>query len=89
MERPTQFLGPVNLGNPGEFTMLELAELVQRLTGSNSPINFQPLPIDDPRLRRPVIDKAIEHLGWEPKVELADGIARMVAWSREADWANA
>lgn len=88
MERPTQFLGPVNLGNPGEFTMLELAELIRDVAGSGSRIEHRPLPIDDPKMRRPVIDKAIEHLGWEPKVALVDGITQMVAWARKTGWMN-
>lgn len=68
------FTGPVNLGNPGEFTMLELAELVLKLTGSKSKIVHKPLPSDDPTQRCPVIDLAKEKLGWKPTVKLEDGL---------------
>ena len=68
------FIGPVNLGNPGEFTMLELAELVLKLTGSKSKIVYRPLPSDDPTQRCPVIDLAREKLGWQPTVKLEDGL---------------
>jgi UDP-glucuronate decarboxylase len=74
--------GPVNLGNPGEFTMLELAEAVLRLTGSKSKIEFKPLPTDDPLQRCPDITQAKELLGWEPKVALADGLERTIAYFR-------
>ena len=66
--------GPINLGNPAEFTMRELAEIVVELTGSSSKIAFRPLPSDDPRQRQPDITKAREILGWEPKVALRDGL---------------
>jgi dTDP-glucose 4,6-dehydratase len=68
--------GPVNIGNDGEFTMLELAEQVLAVTGSSSEIVFRPLPVDDPRQRRPDLTLARELLGWEPTVALADGLAR-------------
>jgi len=74
---------PTNVGNPGEFTILELAELVLEITGSSSPIVHRPLPSDDPRQRRPVIDVARDVLGWEPKVQLREGLARTVAYFRE------
>lgn len=64
------FLGPVNIGNPGEFTMLELAEKVIAMTGSKSKIVFRPLPSDDPKMRRPDISLAKSKLDWEPKVPL-------------------
>jgi dTDP-glucose 4,6-dehydratase len=67
-------VGPVNIGNPGEFTMLELAELVLEVTGSSSEIVHEPLPTDDPRQRRPDITIARERLGWEPQVELREGL---------------
>jgi UDP-glucuronate decarboxylase len=67
-------LGPINLGNPGEFTMLELAEKIIGLTRSKSKLVFMPLPTDDPRQRQPEISKAKEILGWEPRVELAEGL---------------
>jgi nucleoside-diphosphate-sugar epimerase len=70
---------PVNIGNPNEFTMLELAELVVELTGSTAGIVNQPLPADDPKLRRPDITVAREQLGWEPQVELRDGLKATIA----------
>jgi UDP-glucuronate decarboxylase len=76
--------GPVNLGNPAEFTVLELAERVLRLTGSRSRLTFAPLPADDPARRRPDISRAKELLGgWEPKVPLEEGLGRTVAYFRE------
>ncbi|MBQ6297094.1 MAG: SDR family oxidoreductase [Selenomonadaceae bacterium] len=77
------FTGPVNIGNPGEFTMLELAELVLKLTGSKSKIIHQPLPSDDPTQRCPVIDLAKEKLGWEPTVKLEDGLKVTIKYFRE------
>jgi UDP-glucuronate decarboxylase len=74
--------GPINLGNPGEFTMIELAELVLRLTGSTSPLEHRPLPSDDPRQRRPDITRATQTLGWEPKVKLEDGLKETIAYFR-------
>lgn len=76
------FTGPVNLGNPGEFTMLELAEMVIRLTGTASKIVYCPLPSDDPTQRRPVISLAKEKLGWVPEVELEEGLRRTIAYFR-------
>jgi UDP-glucuronate decarboxylase len=77
------FLGPVNLGNPGEFTMLELAEKVLSLVGSRSKLTFLPLPQDDPRQRQPVIELAKAKLGgWEPKVDLHDGLQETIAYFR-------
>jgi len=72
--------GPVNIGNPGEFTMLELAERVLRLTGSQSKLIHVPLPEDDPKQRRPDIAKAKELLGWAPTVALEEGLARTIAY---------
>ena len=74
--------GPMNLGNPGEFTMIELAELVIRTTGSKSKLKHLPLPADDPRQRRPDITRARETLGWEPKVPLAEGLRHTVDYFR-------
>ncbi|MBM4408989.1 MAG: NAD-dependent epimerase/dehydratase family protein [Chloroflexi bacterium] len=74
--------GPINLGNPDEFTMLEPARLVLELTGSASPLVFEPLPQDDPRQRRPDISRARELLGWEPRVPLREGLARTIAAMR-------
>ena len=81
MESPDDFIGPVNLGNPGEFTMLELAEKVIRLTNSQSKIVFMPLPMDDPKQRRPDISFAKKSLhGWEPKIHLEEGLKRTIAY---------
>ncbi len=78
------FVGPVNIGNPGEFTMLELAEMVLKLTGSRSKLVFQPLPQDDPKQRRPDISLAKEKLsGWGPSVALEDGLKRTIQYFRE------
>jgi UDP-glucuronate decarboxylase len=74
------FTGPVNLGNPGEFTILEPAEAVIRMTGSSSKIIFQPLPQDDPLQRKPDISLAREKLGWEPQVDLEAGLKRTIAY---------
>lgn len=74
------FTGPVNLGNPSEFTILELAEMVVALTGSKSRIVFKPLPEDDPKQRKPVIDLAEEKLNWKPKVKLEDGLKRTIEY---------
>jgi UDP-glucuronate decarboxylase len=70
--------GPINLGNPVEFTMLQLAEEVIRLTNSNSTISFHELPQDDPKQRKPDITKAKQLLDWEPKVDLMDGLKRTI-----------
>ena len=72
------FVGPVNTGNPGEFTMLELATLILELTGSKSKLIFMPLPSDDPKQRRPDITLAKEKLDWEPKVQLRDGLIKTI-----------
>ncbi|MFQ5551234.1 MAG: UDP-glucuronic acid decarboxylase family protein [Gemmatimonadales bacterium] len=69
---------PVNIGNPGEFTIKELAELVLEMTGSQSELVFEPLPVDDPKQRRPDITRAKTDLGWEPRVQLRDGLARTI-----------
>lgn len=80
MGSPDEFTGPVNLGNPLEFTILELAEQVIRLTGSRSKIVFNPLPADDPRHRQPDIRLAKEKLGWEPRVPLEEGLKHTIAY---------
>ena len=77
-----EHLGPINVGNPGEHTMLELAEMVLRLTGSRSKLVFRPLPEDDPRRRCPDIGRARSLLGWQPEVELEDGLRRTIAHFR-------
>jgi len=74
--------GPVNLGNPEEFTIGDFAELVLKITGSASPIDYRPLPKDDPTRRRPVITRAKERLGWQPEVPVVEGVTRMVEWLR-------
>jgi len=74
------FIGPVNLGNPTEFTIRELAEKTLELTGSKSPLISLPLPEDDPRQRQPDISLAKEKLGWEPVIQLADGLAKTIAY---------
>jgi nucleoside-diphosphate-sugar epimerase len=74
--------GPVNLGNPEEFTIGDFANLVLEVTGSASPIDYRPLPKDDPTRRRPVITRAKERLGWQPEVPVAAGVARMTEWLR-------
>src|SRR5450755_1842394 len=76
------FTGPINIGNPGEFTMLQLAEKVLQLVGSKSKLVHKELPQDDPKQSRPVIDLAKSKLGWEPKVNLDDGLKETVAYFR-------
>lgn len=83
MDSRADFTGPVNMGNPGEFTMLELAEKVVRLVGGRSKLAFHPLPSDDPRQRQPDITLAKQELGWEPKVSLEDGLKETVAYFRK------
>ena len=82
MENKEGFTGPVNIGNPGEFTMLELAEMVLKLTGSSSKLRFLPLPQDDPRQRKPDITLAKEKLGWEPAVKLEVGLEKTIEYFR-------
>jgi UDP-glucuronate decarboxylase len=78
MDSTEPSLGPINLGNPGEFTMLELAQKVIEITGSKSKLVYLPLPQDDPRQRQPNIEKAKEILGWEPKVNLVEGLTKTI-----------
>ena len=75
--------GPINIGNPGEFTIKQLAELVIELTGSKSKLVYEPLPSDDPTQRKPVIDKARDVLGWEPTIPLREGLVRTIAYFDE------
>ena len=82
-DSPDDFTGPVNLGNPGEFTILELAEKVIAMTGSKSEIVFKPLPADDPRQRQPDITLAKQVLGWEPKVALEKGLEKTIGYFDE------
>jgi UDP-glucuronate decarboxylase len=74
------FTGPVNIGNPGEFTMLELAQQVIELTNSKSKLVFMPLPQDDPLQRKPIIEMAKKELGWEPKIHLREGLQKTIAY---------
>ena len=80
MDSPADFTGPINIGNPGEFTMLGLAEKVIQLTGSRSKLIFKPLPSDDPKQRQPDISLARSLLDWEPKVGLEDGLKETIAY---------
>jgi UDP-glucuronate decarboxylase len=82
MNSPDDFVGPMNLGNPGEFTMLQLATQIVKLTGSPSELVFLPLPGDDPKQRKPVIDLASSALGWSPKVDLVHGLEHTIAYFR-------
>ena len=80
MDSPDHITGPINIGNPGEFTIRQLAEQVIDLTGSKSKLVFLPLPQDDPKQRQPNIDKARDILGWEPKVQLRDGLTKTITY---------
>lgn len=80
MESDNNFIGPVNLGNPEEFTMLSLAELIISMTGSKSKIEFKPLPSDDPARRKPMIDLARQKLKWEPKINLQTGLTKTIKY---------
>ena len=82
MDSPPDFTGPVNLGNPAEFTMLELAEKIIAITGGSSKLCFKPLPEDDPRQRQPDISLAKKSLGWVPTVALDDGLKETIAYFR-------
>jgi UDP-glucuronate decarboxylase len=82
MGTPKGFLGPVNLGNPAEFTILELAEILIRMTGSRAKIVFKPLPQDDPTQRKPDITLAQKKLGWQPRVPLEEGLAKTIEYFR-------
>ncbi len=83
MDTPDEVTGPVNLGNPHECSMLELARAIKRLTNSRSPIVFRPLPSDDPRRRQPHIGRARELLGWTPQVALDDGLSKTIRYFEE------
>jgi UDP-glucuronate decarboxylase len=80
MNSPDAFTGPANLGNPGEFTILELAQKVITLTGAKSKIVFKPLPSDDPVQRCPDIGLARQQLGWQPTVRLEDGLLKTISY---------
>jgi UDP-glucuronate decarboxylase len=85
MNGPDSFVGPVNIGNPGEFTILELAQLVIKMTGSKSRIIHMPLPNDDPTQRKPDITLAKKHLDWEPKIKLEQGLEKTIAYFKGID----
>lgn len=76
--------GPMNIGNPREFTVLQVAQLIKKLTRSGSPIRHKPLPVDDPKVRQPDIALARRALKWEPTVDLEDGLRRTIAWFRDS-----
>jgi UDP-glucuronate decarboxylase len=80
MSTAKEIVGPINLGNPDEFTMIELAQNILELTGSRSKIVHRPLPQDDPRQRKPDIREAQKHLGWQPEVALKDGLTKTIAY---------
>lgn len=80
MATPDSFIGPVNLGNPGEFTIKQLAQTVIDMTGSRSKIVYKPLPADDPTQRKPDISLARQHLNWEPHIKLEEGLAKTIAY---------
>jgi UDP-glucuronate decarboxylase len=88
MNGPYDFIGPVNLGNPGEFTILDLANLVLELTGAGSKLVWKPLPADDPVQRQPDITLARQRLRWEPKVALREGLIKTIEWFRSIDMSH-
>jgi len=83
MDTAADFIGPINIGNPAEFTMLELAEKIVNLVGGGSKLVFLPLPEDDPKQRQPDISLAKEKLIWEPKVSLEDGLRETISYFRK------
>jgi UDP-glucuronate decarboxylase len=89
MATPEGFTGPMNLGNPNEFTIKQLAELVIELTGSSSTIEYRPLPQDDPLQRRPDISIATKELGWAPTVQLREGLAQTIAYFKNSEFSGA
>ena len=86
MDGPDEFIGPVNLGNPDEFSIRELAEIIIELTGSKSKIIYQPLPEDDPQRRQPEIALAQQKLGWKPTVPLRAGLETTIEWFSQVNW---
>jgi UDP-glucuronate decarboxylase len=82
MDTDDAFLGPVNLGNPVEFTIKELAEKVVEMTGSKSVLDYRPLPADDPMQRKPDITLAKEKMGWDPEIQLQDGLVKTIEYFR-------
>jgi UDP-glucuronate decarboxylase len=85
MNAPDDFCGPVNLGNPEEFTIRELADIVLELTGAGSKLVMRPLPADDPTQRRPDITLAQQRLSWQPTIPLRQGLAKTIDWFRSID----
>ena len=85
MNAPDDFAGPVNIGNPGEYTIKQLAELIIETTGSTSQLTYEPLPADDPTRRQPDITLARQQLDWEPKVPLREGLQKTIDWFRTID----
>jgi UDP-glucuronate decarboxylase len=85
MNAPDDFTGPVNVGNPAEYTIRELATAIIKLTGSNSKLVYEPLPQDDPTRRQPDITLARTRLGWEPRVPLLEGLQKTIDWFRTID----
>jgi UDP-glucuronate decarboxylase len=83
MNSPADVIGPINIGNPGEFTIKELADIVVQMTDSKSTVTYHPKNVDDPRQRCPNIDKAKKHLGWEPKMALRDGLKPTIDYFRQ------
>ena len=83
MDTDDSVIGPINLGNPNEFTIKQLAELVVELTGAKSRLVFMPAPADDPQQRQPVIEQAKEVLHWEPTVQLREGIMKTIAYFKQ------
>ena len=79
----SNFSQPVNLGNPEEHSILDFAQIIKSLVGGNSEVVHYPIPEDDPRRRRPDIQRAKEHLGWEPKISMREGLNRTIAFFRE------
>jgi UDP-glucuronate decarboxylase len=83
MDTPNNFTGPVNLGNPAEFTVKALAEMVVKMTGSKSKIVYLPLPQDDPKQRKPDITLAMKELNWKPAIHLETGLEKTIDYFRE------
>ncbi|MCH2180402.1 MAG: SDR family oxidoreductase [Mariniblastus sp.] len=85
MNAPDEVTGPINIGNPGEYTVKQLAEMIIEVTGSPSKLVYQPLPADDPTRRQPDISLAREHLDWEPTIDLREGLTRTIDWFKTID----
>jgi UDP-glucuronate decarboxylase len=80
MNSPDSVTGPINLGNPGEFTILRLAEIIIAMTGSKSKIVIRPLPVDDPKQRQPIITAARDTIRWEPQISLEEGLKKTIEY---------